>query len=432
MRSGPSILPRARRRASLLVAVVLAVSAGLTALPAAPAGADVADPSVITDWNEVMVATVATDAGKANVEASMWFAYTHAAVYNAVVGITRRYELYHWSRFGPRSASPEAAAAVAAHDVLMEYFPDSASRLSDALDASLDAVPDGEAEEAGIEYGHRAAQRIIALRADDGRFGDTTFDEPEAPGVWRPTPPTFTPFFDPWLAELDPFIIQSPSRFRPGPPPGLQSETYTQEFKEVKRLGSLDSSARSAKQTETALFFSDIAIGALQASVRDLATRHGLDISESARLFAAVELSVADSAIAAWDGKLYYAWWRPVTAIHLASTDRNPNTRRDEDWAPLIATPPYPDYPSGLCNLMAAASRAIAGALDLEPGTTDLFLTSAAAGTTRHYTSRRDLVQDVIDARVWAGIHFRTADRVAADMGAVIARRALATHFQPA
>jgi hypothetical protein len=169
----------------------------------------------------------------------------------------------------------------------------------------------------------------------------------------------------------------------------------------------------------------------MQAGVRDLATRHGLDISESARLFAAVELSVADAAIAAWDGKLHYAWWRPVTAIHLAKTDGNPDTRRSDDWTPLLVTPPYPDYPSGLCNLVAAAARAIAGALDLEPGTTDLFLTSVAAGTTRHYTSRRDLVRDAIDARVWSGIHFRTADRVAADTGALIARRALAKHFQP-
>jgi hypothetical protein len=422
----------ARGRIVALTVISIVASTILVALPGSPAAAVSADPGVIGDWNEVAVATIVTDAGKASVEAFMWFAYEQAAVYNAVVGITRRYELYRWNSLGPRWASPEAAAVTAAHDILMEYFPASEPRLSDALNASLDAIPDGDAKDAGIEYGARAAHRIIGLRADDGRFGNVPFDESPAPGVWRPTPPTFTPFFGTWLAKLDPFVIKSPSRFRPGPPPGLRSDVYTREFGEVKRMGSADSTARSPGQTKTALFFSDIGIGGFQAGMRDTVTRRDLDISEAARLFAAVDLSIIDAAIAVWDAKLYYAWWRPSTAIQLANTDGNPHTTRDSDWTPLVTNPPYPDYPSGLCGAMAAASRAMAGVLDIGRGRIDINLTSAAAGETRHYTSKAELLHDAIDARVWSGLHFRTADRVAVGIGTLVARRALANWFQPA
>ncbi|HET6714098.1 MAG TPA: vanadium-dependent haloperoxidase, partial [Actinomycetota bacterium] len=360
-----------------------------------------------------------------------WYAYEQAAVYNAVVGITRRFELYRWSQLGPTSASPQAAAAVAAHDVLLEYFPGSATRLTDALTASLGAIPDGAAKDAGIAYGEQAAARIIQLRADDGRFGDVTFDEPEGPGVWRPTPPTFTPFFDPWLSELEPFIMKSPSQFRPEPPPGLKSDVYTREYREVKRLGSLTSKDRTDEQTQTALFFSDTGIGPLQAGLRDTVTRLGLDISESARVFAAVDLSIADAVIGAWNAKLHYHWWRPMTAIQMSNTDGNPNTKRDANWQPFLVNPPYPDYPSGLCNVMGAATRALAGVLGLGRGVIDLKLTSAAAGETRHYTSKTQLMREAIDARVWSGLHFRTADRVAAEMGTLVARRATNNYFQP-
>lgn len=430
---GPSTRRRASRRSFSLAVVTLNVAlvATLTVFPSTSAVAVADDPGVITDWNEVAVATIVTDAGKANAEAFMWYAYEQAAVYNAVVGITRRFELYKWDRFGPTSASPEAAAAVAAHDVLLEYFPGSAMRLSGALTTSLGAIPDGAAKDAGIAYGEQAAAHIIQLRADDGRFGDVTFDEPPAPGVWRPTPPTFTPFFDPWLSELEPFTMRSPSQFRPEPPPGLKSDVYTRDYREVKRLGSLTSEDRTDEQTKTALFFSDVGVGPLQAGLRDTVTRLGLDISESARVFAAVDLSVADATIAAWDGKLYYHWWRPITAIQMSNTDGNPNTKRDADWQPFLVNPPYPDYPSGLCNVMGAAGRALAGVLGLGRGVIDLKMTSTAAGETRHYTSKTQLNREAIDARVWSGIHFRTADRVAREMGTLIARRATNNYFQP-
>ena len=223
----------------------------------------------------------------------------------------------------------------------------------------------------------------------------------------------------------------SPSQFRPGPPPGLKTDVYTREFREVKRLGSLTSEDRTHGQTQTALFFSDIGVGPVQAGLRDLVTRLDMDISDSARVFAAVDLSVADANIASWDAKLHYHWWRPITAIQLANTDGNPNTSRDADWEPLIVNPPYPDYPSGLNPVMAATGRALAGLLGLGRGEIDLFLTSAAAGETRHYTTKSQLIHDAVDSRVWSGIHFRTADRVGAEIGKLVARRALSRFFQP-
>jgi hypothetical protein len=234
--------------------------------------------------------------------------------------------------------------------------------------------------------------------------------------------------FDPWLSQVRPFTLRKPTQFRPGKPPALTSARYAREFNEVKDLGSKGSTLRTAAQTETALFFSDIAIGGLQSALRDLATRHGLSISKSARLFAAVDLSLADGTIAIWDSKVHFGLWRPITAIQLADTDGNAKTDRDLKWEPLIPTPAYPDYASGLSAVMGAVGRAVSRVL----GTShiDLYITSTAAGVTRHYDSASQLNRDVINARVWSGIHFRTADQVGSGMGKKVADWSLDHYFQ--
>jgi hypothetical protein len=410
------------------------MAALLSACADEPRGA--AEPGVITDWNEAAVATIATDAGKANAEAFIWFAFTQAAVYNAVVGITRRYQLYQWDVEGPQSASPQAAAAAAAHGVLANYFPASkTTRLDQALAASLAGIPDGSSKQQGIQYGERAAARIIELRKDDGRSAPLSFDVPLAAGVWRPTPPANAPFFAPWLSKLRPLTLSSPGQFRPDAPPALTSATYTTEFNEVKTLGSKTGSQRTPAQTETALLFSDIAIGPLQASLRDLATRRRMNISDSARLFAAVDMSLADAIIVSWDSKLQFGLWRPITAIRMAADDGNPDTQAAATWDSLIPSPPYPDYASAFTTVVGALSRSLTrvlGSSDI-----DLNITSAAAGTpgaplTRHYGSPADLNRDVVDARVWCGIHFRTADVVGNAMGTEVANWALDHYLQPA
>lgn len=423
-------------------ATLMTVVAVLYAQPAAGAQPPAAaDPAVIPAWNATAVSTITAPApngaGKANVEAFLWFAFVQAAVYNAVNGITGEYELYKWNVKASKRASPQAAAAAAAHGVLMEYFGTGdfansetiATNLNAALATSLSPIPDGMAKRQGIRYGERAAEHLIELREDDGRFAPVVFNVPPGPGVWRPTPPAMAPFFDPWLGQVEPLLLDSPSQFRPGPPPAISSDLYVEEFEEVRDYGVNVGSKRTATQTETALFFSDVGIGPLQAGLRDLVTRRGLDISDSARLFAAVDMSIADTAIAVWDGKFHYGWWRPITAIREADTDGNPNTTGVPGWTPLLVTPPYPDWPSGLNGVIGAASTVLSQ-LNAD-GLVDLNLTSAAAGVTRHYDLAADIQQDGIDARVFSGIHFRTADEVAIVMGTQVANWALDHHFAP-
>lgn len=428
--SHPTVHSDVRRTiaAGVLTAALLASSLGGTGAGAAPARA-AADPAVINFWNGVAVDVIVVDAGKANAEAFLWYAFTQAAVYNAVVGITGRYEPYKWDPEAPEVASPEAAAATAAYRVLLEYFPASEAKLNMAYETSLDGIPDGDPKEGGIRFGERAAARLIRLRTDDGRFADVPFEIPPGPGVWRPTPPTFTPFFDPWLAKMRPLMLRSNSQFRPDGPPGLTSKRYTRDFKEVKESGSLTSSERTPEQTETALFFTDITLGALPAAMRDLVTRRGMNISDAARLFAATHMSIADGVGSSWDSKLHFGFWRPITAIHRARRDDNPHTAADADWEPLIPTPPYPDYSSGLTAVIGAATRALAGVL----GTNriDLHITSVAAGVTRHYEFAGQLNRDAVDARVWSGIHFRTADVAGNAQGKKVGDWALDHYFQP-
>ncbi len=420
---------RTRGLAAAFVAVaLLSTTVGSMEASGSPPPA-AADPKVVSDWNTVAFDTIVVDAGKANAEAFMWFAFEQAAVYNAVVGITRQYELYNWNTRGPRAASPQAAAAVAAHDVLFEYFPASQARLDTALEASLAEIPDGQAKQQGIHYGERAADRLIELRTDDGRFAPVTFDVPPAPGVWRPTPPAFAPFFDPWMAQMRPLLIESPSQFRPGPPPALTSQAYTDDFNEVKAVGSATSTVRTPEQTATALFIAPSTLQVLSSSLRDLAARHQLDISDSARLFAAVSTSAADGAITSWDSKLEFGYWRPVTAIQLADTDGNPDTLPDPAWTPLTATPPYPEYTSGLTTFMGAVTRTLSGIMGLGGDRIDLNIT--VAGVTRHYEFASQLNQDAINARVWSGIHFRTADVVGNEIGSQVGDWALDNYFHP-
>lgn len=397
-----------------------------------------ADPAVITAWNELAVTTIAgpapTGAGKANVEAFLWFGFVQAAVYNAVNGITGEYQLYKWDVKAPTGASPQAAAAAAAHRVLTTYFGATGTvtaNLDAALTASLAQIPDGVSETDGVAYGRLAADRLIELRANDGRSAPIVFNVPLAPGVWRPTPPSNTPFFDPWLGQVVPLMLTSPSQFRSGPPPAISSNLYVTEFAEVRDYGAKTGSLRTAAQTQTALFFSDIPIGPIQAALRDLVTRRGLDISDSARLFAAVDMSLADSAIAVWDGKFHYGWWRPITAIREADGDGNPATTGIPTWESLITNPPYPDWPSGLGGIIGALSTTLSR-LNAD-GRVDLKITSVAAGAggpavTRHYDDAAVIQQDVIDARVWSGIHFRTADQEGVAIGVKVGNWAL-DHF---
>jgi hypothetical protein len=431
-----SASPTARRWLRRAVPTLLLSTALLTATGAS--GAEPvpgADPAVITTWNTIAMNTIADPvasggAGKMNAEGLVWISFVQAAMYNAVVGITREYDLYKWDVQGPETASTEAAAAVAAHRVLMTYFGATATvaaNLDAALTTSLGLIPDGVSKDQGIQYGEMAADRFIALRVDDGRSAPIVFDVPLAPGVWRPTPPALAPFFDPWLGQVKPLMLDSGSQFRPGPPPAIASDLYVQEFNEVRDYGAKTSLVRTQDQTNTALYFVDIPIKPIQAGLRELVGRQGLDISDSARLFAAVDMSIADSFITVWDGKFHYGWWRPITAIREADNDGNPLTAGVPGWEPLVATPPYPDWPSGLGGVIGALTTTLSR-LNAN-GHVDLTVISPATGITRHYDDAAAMQQDVISARVWSGIHFRTADQAGVNVGIQVGNWALDHYF---
>jgi hypothetical protein len=398
--------------------------------PRTVAAQPAADANVINDWNATAVAVVVTDAATGAAEAFLYLAFVQAAVYNAVVGITRRYSLYRSNASPSPTASPQAAAVAAAHRVLMTYFghvPAAVTRLADAYAASVGALPNDPSTTAGLQYGRQTAERFIALRGEDGRYGPNTFDMAPAPGIWRSTPPANAPFFAKFLCETTPLVIDSPSQFRPVAPPALTSAEYTAAFEEVKAFGSKEGSARTPLQTETGLFISSVPPVPLLAALRDLTVRKEMDISDRARLFAAVSMSIADAVITVWDAKVHYGIWRPSTAIQLAEEDGNPATTADPTWEPLIPNPPYPDYPSGLNGVIGAAGRALTRVLGTER--IDLTISSPVTNTTRTYELADQLYADAVDGRVWVGIHFRFADTVGMAMGQQVADWAADRNF---
>jgi hypothetical protein len=413
--------------AGFAAAVLLTALATGTATAAAPAAAD--DPTVITDWNELAVTTLAGDTTKPAVEAILYMAFVHAAVYDAVVGVEGRYEPYRFRAHAPRGTSAQAAAVAAAHKVLVTYSPYAQATLDAAYAASLAQLPDGKAKTRGIAFGTRAADKLIRLRAGDGRNAPILFTQPPAPGVWRPTPPGFAPMVDPWMGFVTPLLVRSATQFAPPRPPALTSARYTRDFNEVKALGSATSTDRTAAQTSTALFYSGLANVQLQAMLRDQVTVRDLDIVDAARMFAAANMSAADTIISVWYAKYVYGFWRPSTAINLADTDGNPATDPDPSWVPLRLDPAYPDYPSGYNGFAAAVTRGLENVFHTRR--LQLTVISTAVPDVRHYDTGEALRQDVVDGRMLLGIHFRFADAAARDMGVRLADWALDHYFQP-
>ena len=436
---GPS--PSIRRRqaptrswlAGLAAAILLAALATGTATAATGAtGATAAsdDPTVISEWNEIAVTTLLGDTTKQLVEDFLYMGFVQAAVYDAVVGVEGRYAPYRFHAHAPHGTSAQAAAVAAAHKVLVTYVPSAQASLDTAYAASLAKLPDGKAKTRGIAFGIRAADNLIRLRANDGRNAPIEFTQPPAPGVWRPTPPGFLPMSAPWMGFVTPLLVRSATQFAPPPPPTLTSARYTRDFNEVKALGSATSTERTAVQTSTALFFSGNALIQYNTALRDQVTVRHLDIVETARMFAAIDMSLADAEISVWHAKYVYGFWRPITAINLADTDGNPATLADPTWVPLLTTPPYPEYPSGYNVVNSTVSH----------GLEDLFRTrqlqltlisTAVPGVVRHYDSGRALRRDVVDARVWLGIHFRFADTASRDLGRRLTDWSLDHYFQP-
>jgi len=422
---------RTARRLAPALALSIVLSAVVPAFGVQPPAA--ANPAVIMTWNQHALVTVTTappaGPGKLPPEVFLYLSFVHAAMYNAVNGITGEYELYRWSATAPKGASPEAAAAVAAHRVLRTYFGDIGTLgadLDNKLAASLDAIPDGVAKNQGMRYGRRAADRIIALRANDGRTATVTVPDATEPGDWKPT--SAAGFLTPWYGYIQPLAVPDVTAYDPGAPPPIGSDLYRTEFAETRDYGSATSAVRTAAMESTARFFAETPVGGMQGALRRFATDHGLDISDSARLFVAAEFSIADALQAVWYAKHKYMWWRPITAIREADTDGDPLTAGVPDWTSLLPAPPYPEWPSGLCAVIGAVSTV---ASRLNGGALDLHITSATQGE-RHYTDVHAFRVDAVNARVWSGIHFRTSDQVSIGIGNGVGNYVLDNLFAPA
>ena len=421
----------ARKWFACCAAVLLIISTAGTATAATtPSPAPAGDPAVISDWNAIAVTTLAGDTTKQPVEDILYMGFVQAAVYNAVVGVDGRYAPYRFHAHAPRGTSAQAAAVAAAHTILVTYVPSAQATLDADYAASLAQIPDSKAKTQGIAFGTRAADHLIRQRAHDGRNAPIFFTRPPAPGVWRPTPPAFLPMSAPWLAFVTPLLVHSATQFAPPGPPALTSARYTRDFNESKALGSLTSTKRTAEQTSTATFFSGSALVQYNAALRDQVTVRHLDIVDAARMFAAIDMSVADAEITVWRAKYVYGFWRPITAINLADTDGNPDTAPDPSWVPLFNTPNYPEYPSGY----NAFNSTVVHGLENLFQTRHLHLTlisTTAPGAVRHYDSGRALLQDVVNARVWNGFHFRSADIASRDLARQLAAWTLDHYFQP-
>jgi hypothetical protein len=235
------------------------------------------------------------------------------------------------------------------------------------------------------------------------------------------------PFLNPWYGHVDPLAIRSAAAFDPGAPPAIGSRRYRTEFAETRDYGSLTSAVRTAAQEQTARWFAEMPLGPTQAALRLLATDQGLNISDSARLFAASEMSLADALMAVWYVKHKYMWWRPITAIRNADTDGDPTTAGVSDWTPLLVTPPYPEWPSGLCAVIGAVSTV---GTRLNGGELDLHIVTPTQGE-RHYTDVQAFRRDAVDARVWSGIHFRGSDQISIQIGKAVAQYVLSHYFRP-
>jgi hypothetical protein len=388
-------------------------------------------PESVVDWNIIALNTSITTGKQGIPQSQVYLARVQAAVYNAVVAIEGRYQPYKSSLGRRPGASVDAAVAAAAHAILVNDFPAQKTTLDDDYFAALMKIPDGEAKTAGIEVGEAAAGELLNLRKGDGLEADIGFVMPEPGlGVWQ-LPAGAAPL-TPWVSQLRPYLMNSPDQFRPGPPPDLDSPEWAQEYEEVRLMGRIDSPYRTADQTDIARFWTmhDILLynNTFQKIVLD--PERGLDAVEAARLFAMGNLVGADSLIACFDAKYHYLFWRPVFAIPAGDRDGNPGTVADPTWRPLLGTPPHPEYPSAhSCHTSAMAESFVTffGTQQIS-----LDMTSTAPGLihpTRHYEYARDLVREIIDARVWAGIHFRESDIKGTVVGRKVADWTLRRYF---
>jgi len=429
------------------VALAVAASAGTArnAAAALPAG------NTVAQWNTIAEDTV-VGSGAFQSEGFIYMAYVSAAVYDAAVAIEGRFEPYGPAIATPAGASADAAVVEAAYRTLLNYFPSQAGNLGMLYTEALGVIPDGTAKVDGQAIGLAAAMNIIALRSADGRMTpigvSSSFPtKPPGPGVWRLTPP-FAPPQVPWAGAVRRFVLQSVDQFLPDSPPSLQSDEWGEAFNQIKAYGAASSSVRTEEETAVARFWSANVIRQYNRVGRDLAAAHALGLLETARLAAMINLVGADALMSALYAKYHYLFWRPVTAIDPTAVtadgfgpvpghdDGNPTTAEQPGWRPLLTTPNHPEYPAAhgvITSAMAEVFSIFLGTnqIDLDIHGFDAAGPAGNLNAVRHFDMPSDLRHEIINARLWAGLHYHFSGVAGVVLGRKVAKYDLRHAFQP-
>ena len=397
--------------------VLFVIASALTMVSAA----SVTRADIVTDWNDAALQAIRENRTTPP-SASRALAMLHLAMYEAINGLERTHEPYR-IRYVPESASKQAAASAAARKVLSSLFPTNTPPFTALHTSVLSRVPRGKRKTIGIAWGNLVAERLLASRAGDGVTNVVAAPVGTNVGSWVPTPPGFAAWLLPQWATVVPFAMEECAQFRPAGPPALDSERWANDFNDVKAFGAAQGSTRTPDQSQIAQFWADGAgtetpPGHWNHIAQDVAAAVGNTLEENARLFALLNMAMADAAICAWDAKYTYNNWRPVTAIRNADLDGNDLTLSDTNWTSFIGTPPFPDYVSGHSTFSGAAATVLA----LFYGTDEVPFTTGSdflPGVTRSFTSFSQAADEAARSRVYGGIHFQFAsdDGLTAGMG---------------
>jgi len=385
--------------------------------------------NVVVNWDAIASTTIVTNAKEASGTSSVWFAYVHLAVFDAVNSIDHRFQPYLFATQAPAGASQDAAVAAAAHRVLVRYFPSQKMSLDMNLTSSLGAIPDTAANiSAGVAVGEAAAQALINARASDGLLVNFPYTPPVGPGFYQRTPPAFAPPITPWLGQMQPFTMTAAAQFFPDEgPDALDSQEWIDDYNQVKTLGALNSTVRTPQQTEIGLFWTEHTGQQYGRAFRTLATQRGLNTSDSARLMAMLWAGFADSAIGCWNAKFSFSFWRPVTAIRAGGG--NPALVADPNWSPLASTPAHPEYPAAHGCVTGAVSTILEGYF----GTRDVQFSvdSLVTHTAHTFATTADLLDEVENARVYAGFHYHHSVIQGKVLGTKVGHQLVHRYFAP-
>jgi hypothetical protein len=406
-------------RKALVLVTSLALTLGVTTAagarigavtdraPGASSGGSRASGAVVVDWNEELLRIVRTPGAQpATVHPTRSFAMLHAAIYDAVVSISHDAPPYLFTVRAADDARPDVAAATAGHDVLAALYPAMKPEVDQLLVSELSALPQGAGTRHGAQVGALISELMLAVRRRDGSNATPPPLPPATqPGQFRPTAPNFTPaVFTQW-GRVTPFVLNNDEQFRPAAPPALSSPAYAAAINEVRSIGQDSSTTRTADETTQAMFWAAPIWNFWNQIADDAVVAHHTDLRQAARLFADMDLSFADGAIAFYDAKYHSDLWRPITAIREAATDGNPATIADPNWNPLATTPADPSYP-GAHSVISAAGAAVLSAFFGDHD--DITVTSEALpGIGRHFDSYQAVAREAGLSRIFAGVHTR-------------------------